>query len=105
MDRAGYFDTDCTVYDLEDSVTPANKDTARLMVVNALHQPEPNARERGVRINSVGSGLALVDLRRVLGVRTSPRSWRPKLTAQATCRSSGMSFNMSDPRSSRSPSR
>lgn len=66
LDWSGAFNTGCTVYDLEDSVTLANKDTVHLMVVSALHRRGPNSRERGVRINSVGSGLALVDLRRIL---------------------------------------
>ncbi len=50
-------------YDLEDSVTPGRKAEARSLVRRALDQTLPGGiKERAVRINSVGSGLALADL-------------------------------------------
>lgn len=59
---------DSVIYDLEDSVTPANKSAARSLVCQSL-DITPGATfkaERGVRINSVSSGLALADLQAVL---------------------------------------
>ncbi|RMD39465.1 hypothetical protein DV735_g5672, partial [Chaetothyriales sp. CBS 134920] len=54
-------------YDLEDSVTPGRKAEARALVRKALDQDKPaNVKERAVRINSVGSGLALQDLQEVV---------------------------------------
>jgi citrate lyase subunit beta-like protein len=54
-------------YDLEDSVTPGRKAEARALVRAELDRPSPaSIRERIVRINSVGSGLALGDLTELL---------------------------------------
>lgn len=58
---------DCVAYDLEDSVAPHLKDEARSLVRSALDlDMPPGFRERAVRINSVGSGLALRDLTEVV---------------------------------------
>ncbi|KAI1938633.1 hypothetical protein LOZ66_003436 [Ophidiomyces ophidiicola] len=58
---------DCVAYDLEDSVTASQKDAARNMVRNEMDQPKfDGIRERAVRINSVGSGLAERDLQEML---------------------------------------
>lgn len=58
---------DCVAYDLEDSVTPGKKAEARTAVRKALDQDIPKGiKERAVRINSVGSGLALGDLEEVV---------------------------------------
>lgn len=55
------------MYDLEDSVTPGKKAEARSLVRKAIDQSIPDGiKERAVRINSVGSGLALADLQEVL---------------------------------------
>ncbi|KAK2791066.1 hypothetical protein FQN51_002276, partial [Onygenales sp. PD_10] len=66
IDKSRTLVADCIAYDLEDSVTPAKKAEARAMVRNAIDQPlPPGIKERAVRINSVGSGLALADLTEV----------------------------------------
>src|SRR5690348_2929320 len=58
---------DCVAYDLEDSVTPGRKAEARSLVRKTIDQDIPSGiKERAVRINSVGSGLALADLVEVL---------------------------------------
>lgn len=55
------------MYDLEDSVTPGRKAEARALVRKTLDTEKPaGIKERAVRINSVGSGLALQDLEEVL---------------------------------------
>lgn len=67
LDKSRTLTTDLVAYDLEDSVTPTNKANARTLVRTALDAPKPSSiGERAVRINSVGSGLALADLQEVL---------------------------------------
>ncbi|KAM5445525.1 hypothetical protein MaudCBS49596_007431 [Microsporum audouinii] len=67
LDKSRSLSVDCVAYDLEDSVTPSKKAEARTLVRAALDQPSPaGVKERAVRINSVGSGLALADLTEVL---------------------------------------
>lgn len=54
-------------FDLEDSVTPGRKAEARALVRKELDRERPSGvKERAVRINSVGSGLALADLEEVV---------------------------------------
>jgi len=58
---------DTIAYDLEDSVTSAQKPAARKHIRHILSQPRaPGVRENAVRINSVASGLALDDLREIV---------------------------------------
>ncbi|KAK2747328.1 hypothetical protein FQN57_002226 [Myotisia sp. PD_48] len=67
VDKSRTLSVDCVAYDLEDSVTPSKKAEARALVKRALDEPAPaGVKERAVRINSVGSGLALADLEEVL---------------------------------------
>ncbi|KIY00711.1 uncharacterized protein Z520_03376 [Fonsecaea multimorphosa CBS 102226] len=67
LDKSRSLTADCIAYDLEDSVTPAKKAEARTLVRKALDQDSPpGIKERAVRINSVGSGLALGDLEEVV---------------------------------------
>ncbi|KAK0119024.1 hypothetical protein ONS96_012093 [Cadophora gregata f. sp. sojae] len=59
---------DTVSYDLEDSVTPTQKPTARKALLEFLSSPTrpSNINELSVRINAVSSGLALDDLTTVL---------------------------------------
>ncbi|KAL9113408.1 MAG: hypothetical protein Q9227_002449 [Pyrenula ochraceoflavens] len=67
LDKSRTLTADLVSYDLEDSVTPSNKANARSLVRAALDQPKPaSIGERSVRINSVGSGLALDDMTEIL---------------------------------------
>ncbi|KAJ9637090.1 hypothetical protein H2204_005014 [Knufia peltigerae] len=67
LDKSRSLTADCVAYDLEDSVTPALKAEARTAVRRSLDQNLPGGiKERAVRINSVGSGLALADLQEVV---------------------------------------
>ncbi|KAK4659795.1 hypothetical protein QC762_113620 [Podospora pseudocomata] len=57
--------TDNITYDLEDSVTPSLKPTARtnlLSHLSALPKPPPNIGELAVRINAISTPYALTDL-------------------------------------------
>ncbi|KAL8867633.1 MAG: hypothetical protein Q9174_005533 [Haloplaca sp. 1 TL-2023] len=67
LEKSRSLDVDCVAYDLEDSVTRSQKPEARSNVRQFLQQPRSaNVRDNAVRINSVGSGLAVDDLTEVL---------------------------------------
>ena len=67
LDKSRTLTADCVTYDLEDSVTPSRKAEARALVRTELDKPIPSTiKERIVRVNSVGSGLALDDLTELL---------------------------------------
>lgn len=55
--NAGLYGPDGIILDLEDSVHPAEKDAARLLVRNALRAVDFRAAERMVRINQLPLGL------------------------------------------------
>jgi len=61
MINAGLHAPDAVILDLEDSVHPAEKDTARLLVRNALRAIEFKGAERMVRINQLPLGLEDLD--------------------------------------------
>ncbi len=56
--NAGLHGPDAVILDLEDSVHHAEKDTARLLVRNALRSVDFGAAERMVRINQLPLGIA-----------------------------------------------
>ncbi|KAH7123773.1 Pyruvate/Phosphoenolpyruvate kinase-like domain-containing protein [Dendryphion nanum] len=67
LQKASTLHVDTLTYDLEDSVAPSLKLTARQNLTPILSTPRPpNIRETCVRINSVSSGLALDDLTEIL---------------------------------------
>ncbi|MCK4303616.1 MAG: citrate lyase ACP [Candidatus Eisenbacteria sp.] len=57
MTNAGLFAPDGIILDLEDSVSPAEKDSARILVRNALRAVDFGGAERMVRINPLPEGL------------------------------------------------
>lgn len=57
MLSAGLYGADGLILDLEDSVTPADKDAARILVRNALISLDWGASERMVRVNQGEAGL------------------------------------------------
>ncbi|MFH1011371.1 MAG: aldolase/citrate lyase family protein [bacterium] len=59
--NAGLHRPDGVILDLEDSVAPSEKDTARVLVRNALRQVNFYGAERMVRINQVPAGLDDLD--------------------------------------------
>jgi citrate lyase subunit beta/citryl-CoA lyase len=61
MVNAGLYGADGVILDLEDSVHPAEKDAARLLVRNALCTVDFGGAERMVRINQLPLGLADLD--------------------------------------------
>ncbi|MGC4113801.1 MAG: aldolase/citrate lyase family protein [Myxococcales bacterium] len=61
MVNAGLHGPDGVILDLEDSVAPAEKDAARVLVRNALLAIDFGASERQVRINQIPAGLDDLD--------------------------------------------
>jgi citrate lyase subunit beta/citryl-CoA lyase len=61
MINAGLHAPDAIILDLEDSVHPGEKDTARLLVRNALRSVDFQGAERMVRINQLPLGLTDID--------------------------------------------
>jgi citrate lyase subunit beta/citryl-CoA lyase len=59
--NAGLHGPDAVILDLEDSVHPAGKDTARILVRNALRAVDFGPAERMVRINQLPLGLTDLD--------------------------------------------
>lgn len=70
MAQAPLYHADCLVYDLEDSVSVAEKDAARFLVFNALHRPRISESEIIVRINGLDTPFGLQDLEAI--VRAKP---------------------------------
>ena len=64
MINAGLHGPDAVILDLEDSVPPGEKDSARLLVRNALRSLDFYGAERMVRINAADEGL--IDIAHVL---------------------------------------
>ena len=64
--NAGLFGADCIILDLEDSVAPAEKDQARIMVRNSLLAIDFGSSERIVRINPLSTAYGERDLEMVL---------------------------------------
>lgn len=69
IEKSRGLSVDCIAYDLEDSVTAAQKAEARANICDLLNEPRPHGvGERAVRINSIASGLAEDDLNQVVRV-------------------------------------
>ncbi|MBB3982610.1 citrate lyase subunit beta/citryl-CoA lyase [Sphingobium fontiphilum] len=66
MEKAMGLGADALILDLEDAVAPANKATARAMVLDRLKAPRDHGVTIIVRINPVDSGLAAHDLAAIM---------------------------------------
>lgn len=84
LDKSRGLNVDTVAYDLEDSVTPDKKPSARLALRDFLHeQRSEGIREQAVRINSVDSGYALDDLTEVLKAPNVDAVVIPKVNSAA----------------------
>ncbi len=63
------YDNDCIMFDLEDSVSLTEKDSARALVFEALTTIDYSPKETIVRINSLDSGLGVEDLEAMVRAR------------------------------------
>ena len=69
MRNGGLFGADCVILDLEDSVSPLEKDAARVLVRNTLIQIDYGEAERIVRINPMSTGFGADDLKMIIPAR------------------------------------
>lgn len=82
---APFYGADFLVYDLEDSVSVTEKDSARFLVFNTLHRPRLTDTELVVRINGLDTPFGLQDLEAM--VRAQPDLIRvPKCESPADVR-------------------
>lgn len=78
MIQAGFYNEDCLVYDLEDSVSAGEKDAARLLVYNAVKYQRPKGKYILIRVNGIYSQELDEDLE--AAVRAQPDAIRiPKV--------------------------
>ncbi len=78
INEAVFYNEDCIVYDLEDSVPTSEKDTARLIVYNALRYQRPADKYVIIRVNGIYSEFLDEDLE--ASVRARPDALRiPKV--------------------------
>ncbi len=59
---AGIYPADCIMFDLEDSVSVAEKDSARFLVYEALMKIDYPGKEILVRVNALDSEAGIQDL-------------------------------------------
>lgn len=78
MIQAGFYNEDCIVYDLEDSVFGEEKDSARFLVYNAVKYQRPKGKYVLIRVNGIYSQHLEEDLN--AAVRARPDAIRiPKV--------------------------
>lgn len=78
MIQAGFYNEDCLVYDLEDSVSAGEKDAARFLVYNAVKYQRPEGKYVLIRVNGLYSKELDEDLE--AAVRAEPDAIRiPKV--------------------------
>ena len=71
MTSCGFFGADAVIFDLEDAVSPQEKDAARRLVQYALTNLVLGATEVIVRVNSADTPMFLPDLERIVPQRPS----------------------------------
>ena len=69
MIQAAFYEEDCLVYDLEDSVSTEEKDAARFLVYNTLRYQRPADRYIVVRVNGIYSEYIDEDLEAIVRAR------------------------------------
>jgi len=69
MAQAVFYDEDCIIYDLEDSVSAAEKDSARFLVYNTVKYHRPKDKHVQIRINGLYSEHFEADLQAAIRAR------------------------------------
>lgn len=78
MIQAGFYEEDCLVYDMEDSVPLTEKDAARILIYNAVRYQRPSGKYIVIRVNGIYSEFIGEDLE--AAVRARPDAIRiPKV--------------------------
>ena len=67
--NAGYLGADAVIFDLEDAVSPTEKDAARILIRNTIHYMDFENQESIVRINSIDTDFYKADLDAILPER------------------------------------
>ena len=81
MNQAAFYNEDCLVYDLEDSVPVSEKDTARLLVYQTVRDHRPRGKYILIRVNGIYSPYLDADIQ--AAVRAKPDALRiPKVESQ-----------------------
>lgn len=76
--QAMFYNEDCIVFDLEDSVAISEKEAARFLIYNTLHYHRPENKRVVIRVNGIDSGFIEEDLQ--AAVRARPDAIRiPKV--------------------------
>lgn len=76
--QAGFYEEDCLVYDMEDSVPISEKDAARFLIYNAVRYHRPEGKYVVIRVNGIYSPFIEEDLE--AAVRARPDAIRiPKV--------------------------
>lgn len=85
MLQAQFYNEDCLVYDLEDSVPAEGKDAARFLVYNILRHHRPAGKHIVIRVNQIGSVYFEEDIE--AAVRARPDAIRlPKVESAGDVR-------------------
>lgn len=69
MAQAPYYDEDCIIYDLEDSVPLDQKDVARFLVYNTIKYHRPKDKESIVRVNAINTLFGKQDLEAIVRIK------------------------------------
>ena len=70
--NGNYLGSDAVIFDLEDAVSPAEKDAARILVRNTMRYMDFHGCEKIVRINSIDTAFWKLDIDEIL-------PWKPDL--------------------------
>lgn len=80
--NAAYLGADAVIFDLEDAVSPAEKDAARMLIRNTMRYMELDNQECIVRINAIDTEFWQADLDAILPERPDmillPKAGRPE---------------------------
>ena len=77
MIQAGFYNEDCMVFDMEDSVPLAEKDAARLLIYHMVRDHRPAGKYIIIRVNGIYSEYIDEDLE--AAVRAKPDAIRAKI--------------------------
>lgn len=83
MEKAQSLDADVIIFDLEDAVAPAQKNTARELLIKQLAEPDYGPRELVVRVNGVGSSWFFDDVACLKGLSNIHGVALPKVESAA----------------------
>jgi citrate lyase subunit beta / citryl-CoA lyase len=69
VQQGGVYGADCVLLDLEDSISPAEKDSARILLKHAIPAVSYYGAEVAVRVNHLGTPFGMEDLREIVPIQ------------------------------------